>query len=198
MKAVGRGGVAWIPSAALLLSGCVSVVVPPAHPVDPVEVFLSQEGIHSGLVLPRPEGGYVEYGYGDWDWYALNCDRWYHVFDTVLWPTQGALGRRSYAARTAEELRAEARGPALDSLAVSRRDAEGLLRELDARFEATRDTEVYNEVSGMRLVQVPEGFWCCYGCADATSEWLRRLGCSVSCTVIRTRLVVRAPPRDRP
>ncbi len=150
-----------------------------------------QEGIHSGLVLPRTEGGYVEYGYGDWDWYALNCDRWYHVFDTILWPTQGALGRRSYAARNPDELRIQVAGVEWEPLRVSRRDVEALVLDLDARYEAARATEVYNESSRMHLVQIPEGFWCCHGCADATAEWLRRLGCSVSCTIIRTKLLVR-------
>jgi hypothetical protein len=185
--------------AAILFSGCVSYITPPAMPAQPVEVFLVQDGIHSGLIMPRPDGGYIEYGYGDWDWYALNYTSWYHVFDTVLWPTQGALGRRPYVARTPDELRAQCPGSELAALCVAGPDVDVLLRDLDARYEAGRATEVFNEVTRMHLVQVPESFWWGYNCADATAEWLRRLRCSVSRALIRTKLVVQAPgPSDNP
>ena len=76
-------------------AGCVSTIEPPSNPRQPVTVFLQSEARHKGLLLPKAEGRFVEYGFGDYDWYALEKDRWYYVFDTVLWPTKGTLGRGS-------------------------------------------------------------------------------------------------------
>jgi hypothetical protein len=166
----------------LLLAGCTSFVTPPENPVDPVEVYIVDEGIHTGIVLPRG-GEWVEYGYGEWGWYALNHTAWYDVFDTVLWPTQGALGRRPVRGIPAKA----------QPLRVARSDAERLLRDLEARYESRKETEVYNETMRMHFVMADEGFWCCFTCSDAAAEWLRRLGCRVSWVLIRSGLRVRSP-----
>jgi hypothetical protein len=161
-------------STVVSLAACTSVVTPPENPADPVDVYLIEEGIHTGVALPRGEE-HVEYGYGEWGWYALNHTAWYDVFDTILWPTQGALGRR-----IVRQIPANAQ-----KLRVAKSDAERLLRELDGRYEARRETEIYNETTRMHLVQVDEDFWCCFTCADAAADWLRSLGCSVSWVLIR-------------
>jgi hypothetical protein len=166
-------------AAALLLSGCASTVRPPENPVDPAEVFLTEEGIHRGLILPGASG-YVEYAYGEWGWYVLGRHAWYHVFDTVLWPTQGALGRRSY-----DDPRAEFTGEKLTSFRAARSAVEALLAELDTLYESARATEVYNERTRMHFVKISPGFWCFFNCSDATAAWLRRLGCDVSWVPIR-------------
>ena len=54
-----------------------------------------------GVVVPdgqTPQQRYLEYGFGDWDYYALEHNAWYLIFDTVLWSTQGALSRREFQA----------------------------------------------------------------------------------------------------
>ena len=176
-----------IAAAVLLLCGCVSTVQPPEHPADPVEVFLTEEGIHRGLVLPRTSG-YVEYGYGEWDWYVMGCNEWYHVFDTVLWPTQGALGRRSY-----DDPRAEFKGERLTPIQAGRAAVEALLEELDTLYESAKGSEVYNESTRMHFVRISPGFWCFLNCSDATAAWLRRLGCHVSWVPIRGGFRVAGP-----
>lgn len=160
---------------------------PPENPIDPVEVFLTEEGIHRGLVLPRASG-FVEYAYGEWGWYVLGRDAWYHAFDTVLWPTQGALGRRSY-----DDPRAEFTGEKLTPLPAARPAVEALLDELDALYESARATEVYNPSMRMHFVKVSPGFWCFFNCSDATAQWLRRLGCNVSWVPIRGGFRVAGP-----
>ena len=88
-----------------LTFGCTSTVTPPTNPIDPVEVFVLSEAMHTGIVLPPDPGSsgnpdqYVEFGFGDWNWYALSNNAWNNAFATVLWPTQGALGRRTFGAR---------------------------------------------------------------------------------------------------
>ena len=56
---------------AATLTGCVTVVRPPAAPADPVEVYLLDHGRTPSLVLPGGDGGSTRWAYGDWRWYAL-------------------------------------------------------------------------------------------------------------------------------
>src|SRR5262245_57988661 len=77
-----------------LLPGSVR---PPRAVSDPVTVRLFSAGRHSGLLLPVGDGRVVEYGYGDWSWYALGKDDWWRAPATVLWPCPGTLGRRYWS-----------------------------------------------------------------------------------------------------
>jgi hypothetical protein len=157
-----------------------------------VTVFLLREDRHFGVVLPRPHGGFVEFGYGDWDWYALGHDRWWHVFDTVLWPTTGALGRREIPGNgpPGQVLLASR----LDPIEVERRDAEALLADLEARFERGALAGPVRGVREMVFVPHERGFWCLHNCSDAAADWLRRLGCSVSRVPIRGGLALETRP----
>ncbi len=174
-----------------LLFGCTSVVTPPSNPKDPVAVYFVREAMHKGLVFAREDGGFVEYGFGDWDWYALNCDRWYHVFDTVLWPTQGALGRRSVPAPTPPSLKRFYGAIETNKIIVARADAASLLRELDDQFDRAFETRHHNTRYAMDFVEHGCSFWFLYNCNDVAADWLRKLGCSVSFVPIRLGLSVK-------
>jgi hypothetical protein len=79
---------------ALCLSGCTTVVVPPARVAEPARVALLDHGRHASLVLKTAESGMVRYAYGDWDWYAQGTTGAIEGSAAVLWPTRAALGRR--------------------------------------------------------------------------------------------------------
>lgn len=166
----------------LFLSACLSLVVPPLDPTDPVDVYIVEEGMHTSLVLPRPEGGFVEYGFGEWGWYALKNTAWYNALDAVLYPSQGALGQKNLAhvPDDAQKVR------------VAQADAAALLKELDAKYDLHKDTEIYNEKLDMRFVVAEKDFWLLFTCSDAAAGWLRRLGCSVSWVPVRCGLKTRA------
>ena len=116
------------------LPGCVSTITPPANPKDPVTVYLLTDARHTGLVLLRPGGDYVEFGYGEWDWYVLNRDRWYNVFDTMLWPTQGTLGRRFLPADDGRTLGERYGSAKLEAIVVSGEKAADLLENLEGQY----------------------------------------------------------------
>lgn len=188
-------------SPALLLplaaAGCISVIHPPDSPDDPVTVYLLVRAKHRGIVLPLPaEGGHVEYGYGEWGWYAENQDAWYNVFDTLFWPTRGALGRRPTAAGTREELE-RSLDALLEPVVVSRARAAELLAHLESEFERAGREEpegvVFNPQQGMRFVRHGRRFWLFWNCADQTAEWFRALGCRVSQVLIRLGIKVERP-----
>lgn len=174
--------------------GCTSTITPPAAPgADAITVFLIQDSRHLGLLLPRDDATFVEFGYGDWDWYAMEQDSWYHAFDTVLWPTQGTLARREIAARDGAGLQQRVPWATFDAILVARADAHALLGELEARFDRGRDRLHHSVRYGMDFVPDDDGYWCCFNCNDAVADWLRRLGCSVSWVPIRLGLAVARP-----
>lgn len=153
-------------------------------------MLVSFDARHRGLLLPRGDDAWVEYGYGEYAWYAELRDAWYRAFPAVLWPTRGTLGRREIAARGVAGLRAAMPWTVLEELAVERARAAELLATLDARFERGRAELVDNRVYGMQFVPDDDGYWCCFNCNDALAGWLRQLGCRVSWALVRTDLAV--------
>lgn len=166
---------------ALLVSGCVTVIRPPVSPEDPVLLVLVDYGYHSSLVLPLREGGSVEYAYGEWNWFALNKDSWYHAIPTLCWPTQGALGRRRLAAAPGRSaLRGLVSGEEMLEFRVARSRAEALVADLDELFRRYLDTQVYNPVNDLTFVHGEDDYWCLSNCNHILARWLRELGCDVA------------------
>ncbi len=170
------------------VAGCISTVTPPRDPEDPVTVYLVEGPCHAGVVLPKPQGGMVDFTYGDWDWFATNHDSWYHAFDTILWPTQGALGRRGLPTR--DRVALEARFPPdwLKPFQASREKAAKLLGILESRFRVHEAESVFNSRFGLTFVPDDQGYWFLKNCNDTTADWLRMLDCSVSWVPIRLGL----------
>jgi len=168
-------------AAPLLLNACVATIHPPENPRLPCEVFLLENARHVGIVLPDGSGGLVEFGFGEFKWYARMEDAWYRVFPALLWPTRGCLGRR--------QVRPAGSGPfpggRLTPMTVGEAEARILYESLERRFEEGLDTLVYNGAYGLEFVEDPESFWLFRNCHDATAEWFERLGCRISWVPVR-------------
>lgn len=176
--------------ALILLCSCTATVTPPLAPEDPVEVFVLSEAMHTGVVLPPDPGAsgqpdeYVEFGYGDFGWWALTNDSWYHGFATVLWPTEGALGRRTFGAKSAESLRLRAGWTRLQPMLISRAKASALRRKLQEQFDAARKRVIVRREVGFKFVPA-ESYSLLNNCADVAARWLRELDCEVSWVPVR-------------
>jgi hypothetical protein len=183
-------------AAALTQAACTSTVVPPENVQEPATVFLLGEAMHAGVVLPPgpDDGEYVEFGFGDWSWFALGNDAWYHAFATVLWPTQGALGRRTFGARTPDELRARVTWATLGELRVEASLAHALRTRLQAAHDARAAEAVRRTDLGWTFVPYDRFYWFGVNCTDVTAEWLRELACRVHWVPIRTGLRVAQQP----
>lgn len=170
--------------------GCTSTVTPPSHVTDPATVFLLREAMHTGLVLPprSADEEFVEFGFGDWSWFALGNDDWYHVFATVLWPTQGTLGRRTFGARTADELRQRVHWAELSPVVVERDEAAALRARLQREHDARQNEAVVRADLGWVFVPYDQSYWFVVTCADVAADWFRELGCSVGWVPIRVGL----------
>ncbi len=177
---------------AVLLPACTSTVRGPGEVADPVPVLLLQEALHQGIVLPATDGTLVEFGFGDWDWYALGRERWDHALPTVLWPTEGALCRRLWPVGDRAALERRAPWLVLQSVTVSATRAAALRDELEAAFTGSAWPPRFRpDLPGMAFVPCASGYWFGHTCSDAVAGWLRQLDCRVAWVPIRTGLRVR-------
>lgn len=183
-------------AAALPFAACTSLVWPPERVDRPAQAFVLRESLHLGLLLPDPPEApvrWIEYGYGDWAWFAEGREQWYRVFPTVLWPTQATLCRREWSGASVDELlrRVAARGCEVDALVVERDRVEALRTRLDARFagaESVRRPEL-----AMEFVHADGSYWLFSTCADVAANWCEELGCDVGWVLVRGGLRVALP-----
>jgi hypothetical protein len=181
----------------VLLFGFVrrrSQVRPPPPTADSVVVRVLATGLHSGLLLPCGGGNVVEYGYGEWGWYARDESAWWRAPAIALFPSQGAIGRRYVREEDLATTGGKYGGGTLAPVRVPRAAVEALVAKLDLAF-ATGGEPYHNELYDMDFVKCPARFHLFHECHDATAEWLRELGCDVGEAPIRVGLVVEAEAR---
>jgi len=148
-----------------------------------VTVVVVDHGYHSSLLLPAPEGGSVEYAFGEWAWFALNRDAWYHAFSTLCWPNRGALGRRLHAAPPAQVARAGSLPcEEMLELEVERAKAGALQRRLEESFQGRIGTRVHNPLLGLDLVHGDDDYCFLVNCNHVLGRWLCELGCELGGT----------------
>lgn len=177
-----------------LASSCTAIARPPVPGPDDVEVVLVTEARHKGLVLPAADGARVEWGFGSFDWYALEENAWYDALTITLWPSRGTLSRRVWSASEAATRQA---GDCV-TFRADRARVVRLASELQRAFDAARDTRVWNEHYQTEFVEAEESYWLFHDCHDATADWLARLGCRVEPALVRLDLVLRPENRSAP
>jgi hypothetical protein len=166
---------------ALLLGLAVpTTVIAPERVSEPVAIFLVDYGRTPALVLPVDESRMVAYAYGDWNYYALRKQGAGDSIAALLWPTQGALGRKEFAAQpTIQSVRRgiESGVEDIHMLRVDRRAVERLRGELDAAFHDRLDTAV--SAYGMTFVHhsQPYSYWS--NSNRMTAAWMKELGCQI-------------------
>src|SRR5436309_1288368 len=77
--------------------GCSATVAPPTNVQHPVDVFVTDYSRHSSILLPVPidqQTTYVEYAFGDYDWFALGKAKWYVGLGSMISSRCATLGRR--------------------------------------------------------------------------------------------------------
>lgn len=183
-------------AASLPLGSCTSLVWPPERVEQPATAFVLREALHLGLLLPDPPEApvrWIEYGYGDWAWFALGQAQWYRAIPTVLWPTQAALCRREWMAESVDELRRRvvARGCEVDALVVECARVLALRQRLDASFAA--GDSVRRPELAMEFVREDGSYWLFSTCADVAADWCEELGCDVGWVLVRGGLRVADP-----
>ena len=160
-------------------AGCVTTqIVPPPPGGDDVPVFVTDYGRHSSVILPAREGHYVEYAFGDFNWFALSRTRQTDAARALCWSAGSTLGRRQL------ELIDDPVAVASDTwaarvirLEAPRAKVESLVDRLDAQYYGRHDTVTFNPSSGMWFVRSREPYNVFHNCNHLTARWLRELGC---------------------
>lgn len=179
------------------VTGCTTLVIPPANPLDAVVVSVVDYGRHVELVLPDGGGGSVVYTYGDWDYFALGkSDPWQGLL-AVTTPTQGALGRRRDPSQDPAELFGQSPLGDVIELHVSEERVVNLLEKLEARFNVGIETRVYNQDYDLEFVKDPAKYTWCHNCNVAIADWLQQLGCELRGSSWSVDFVVEQPLEDR-
>jgi hypothetical protein len=182
------GAIAW-------LLGCATVVVPPAHPADPVTVFILDHGHTSSLVLPC-DGGLVRYAYGDWNYYALGNHGLWDGVKALCWPTRGTLGRKEFPGPAREEVVRAGVLVGIEHLyaiRVAGEDARRLRALLEGSYRENIGTELENHSADLRFVHHPDSYTVFHDSNCMVALWLRELGCRTCGPAIVSRWDVREP-----
>ncbi len=183
---------------ALCLAGCAAQVVPPPSPANPAAVYLTNYGRHSSLLLPAREDHYVEFAFGDWNWFAVNHNSSGDALEAMLFSAGSALGRRQLKLSDDIDAICQATGAgSVSRIPVPREKVDALLEKLDARFQSRIDTITYNPASDLWFVADDESYFVLHNCNHVTARWLRALGCRVRGLVMFSNFKV-VPPRPAP
>jgi len=170
----------WLVGFVVLLGGCATKVTPPANPLNPVAVYVTDYGRHSSIVLPMGDGHLMEYSYGDWDFYALNKYKWYIGASKLFFSDGSGLGRRILVHPGDDEALHKLLGcKRLLRVDIEQRKVSDLLEELDQRYCARIETMVYNEWCHNYFVKDESHYWLFHTCNAMTGQWLEKLGCKV-------------------
>jgi len=160
--------------------GCATTVVPPPHPFEPVPVFLTDYGRHSSLLLPDPAGGFTEYAFGDWNWFALKRTGAGDALEALFFSPASTLGRRQLATPDdAADITAATKAERVTRIEVPRKRADGLRQDLETIYLRRIDTVTYQPYSDLWFVKTNGRYSLFHNCNHVTAEWLRELGCTV-------------------
>jgi hypothetical protein len=164
----------------ILLAGCTNTIIPPSAPAEPVTITLLDHGRHPSLIIPRGDGSNVRFVYGDWSWYAMGRTGFFQLFDAMLFPSKGALGRKVLSTKgDFEDMRR--RDPVRDTytITVERSRADALRETLESAFQSRLSTAHYNGEYDLHFVHSPGRYWALRNCNHVMANWLRAAGCRV-------------------
>jgi hypothetical protein len=162
-------------------TGCTTTVSPPAHPREPVTVYLTDYGRHSSVLLPTSPGHYTEYAFGDWNFFALGNTHWWVAAQAMVSSPRSTLGRREVAVQHSndEQLKKLLGCRRLMRFEAERLRAEVLSINLDRTFRVSTTAPMHSTYSDLNHVPDDERYWGCHNCNHVTAAWLRQLGCDV-------------------
>jgi hypothetical protein len=145
-----------------------------------VPVHVADYGYHSTIILPKSDGGLVEYAYGDWDFFGLSHKSVGTALRALFASDQAALGRRVLDREPDQPGLEDATGAKRVLRFEAPRDrVEELERALERRFSERLDSIEYSPVHHLYFVKDGERYGVAHNCNHFTAQWLERLGCKI-------------------
>lgn len=176
----------------LTLCSCAWQVIPPRQVREPVPIFLSEYGRHTRLALPSDAEFFIEYGFGEWNFYGLEKQGVVSALRAISGLGEGAFSRRElpFTLRARDFLSA-AGGDRTEPLWVERSLAEYLRKELESRWRANAGTVVIRRFDQVPVSRDPTAYHLFGNSNHAVANWLRRLGCRVRGIPMTSNFTVR-------
>lgn len=171
-----------------LAAGCVSRFDPPSVEGESGTVFLTRTSWHCGLQLPLADGDYVEFGFGDWAWFAERRESRARLLSTLALPTKGTISRRVVPGALAGQLLPPKTDGEVFELQVERERLIALRDRLEAWWFAEPGEFIYDRARDLDFQEAAWRYSMFWNCYDAASFWLRELDCDVPWAVLRTGL----------
>lgn len=157
-----------------------SVMRPSLPAQAPVVAYVTDYGHHTRLALQIDEGRVLEYAFGDWRYFAMGERTLWRGTIAVLLPSQATLGRRVLPLVEDETTFAEMAGAERSiRLEVEREEADALLRDLEARYQAKLATAITPLNSDFTFVRDEASYHLLHNSNHQTAAWLRDLGCEI-------------------
>jgi len=146
-----------------------------------VRVLVLDHGYHTSLVLSADAGRVVRYAYGDWRYFAEGRQGLVNGLRALLWPTPGALGRRTLSAQPQPKALEPEVPPIQHSycLEVTQRAVADLRQRLDQRFAARHGRSLPAPRFGLTFVPDPRDYWLGHNSNHAVAGWLEELDVEV-------------------
>jgi hypothetical protein len=169
--------------ATLFNIGCGATVYPPAHPIKPVAIYVADYGHHSSVIMPVGDTAFVEYSFGDWNWFVVNHTSACDGLAALFFSRGSALGRRESLRAAGQEIPGCYGTPILFSVDVSDDNVQRVEHDLDIRWQRAIATRIHNPEADADFVVDDRPYSWANDCNEATASILRHLGCQVKgCT----------------
>lgn len=170
--------------AGLVLSlavGCANVTPPAQRAADPVDVYLTDYGVHSSLILPVDDDGlYVEYAFGDFGYAALNRDGPFDAVGALLFSCGSGIGRQYLRVPPGEDSPTLIYFPKkMRRLSASRQRVDQVLVEMNHRYDRAEGKPVYNDLTKITWRRDHQHYSLFNNCNQLTARQLRTLGYGV-------------------
>jgi hypothetical protein len=163
----------------LFIGGCATTVIPPKNPADPVPVYLTDYGRHSSVLLPVAGGGFDEYAFGDWDFFALGHTKWWIAIRALIHSPQATLARRHIEPGSDEAIQKQLGDcKRLMRFDAAKMNVKNLAADLDERFNE-ESPAIFSDYCKMYCVRDDECYWIFHNCNNVTAGWLKSLDCKI-------------------
>ncbi len=192
LRLIFAGAVMGLP---FITAGCAWRVTPPSGLHDPVPVFLTDYGRHTRLGLPEDDQRVVEFGFGEWHYYAHEERGFFSTLRAVSGFGQGTLARRHLPYAESEELFGiGAGGQRSVRFLVEGEKVRELRRSLERKWRQNLDGMTYREWEDLYFVPYDATYHLFRNSNHQTAEWLEALGCEVGGVPILSNFRLREPP----
>ena len=163
-----------------MLPGCAWRVAMPEEVSRPKPVVLTDYGRHTRLALPTGEPGMVEYGFGNWHYYALGERGPVSSFRAIVGIGPATLARRRLPPFEDTDAFFHLVGGRRSVVLMAEEDRIRDLREsLEGTWRENLGPERFHARDDLGFVRYDTTYHLFRNSNHRTADWLERLGCEI-------------------